>query len=96
MEIENWGFNSENEVMKGYILYALKEMEKNEPQHKLTAEQKAALFNGLRWATSDLTAEEAYNYYCNNQQPEAAEPERSSSKELHQNGQPLYITAKQI
>lgn len=66
MEIDNWGFNCENEVMKGYILYALKEIEKNEPKHKLTAEQKAALFNGLRWATSDLTAQEAYDYYCNN------------------------------
>ena len=66
MKIKNWGYNYENEVMKGYILYALKEIEKNSPKDKLTDEQKKALFNGLSWATSDLTAEEAYNYYCNN------------------------------
>ena len=66
MKIENWGFKSENEVMKGYILYALREIEKNSPKDKLTDEQKKALFNGLSWATSDMTAQEAYNYYCNN------------------------------
>ena len=65
-KIDNWGYNYENESMKGYILYALKMIKENEPELQLTEEQKTALFNGLRWATSDLTAEEAYNYYCNN------------------------------
>ncbi len=66
MTIENWGFKSENEVMKGYVLYALNEIEKNEPELALSDEQRKALFNGLRWATSDMTAEEAYNYYVKN------------------------------
>ena len=65
-EIENWGFNCENETMKGYVLRALKEIERNEPKLALSEEQKNALFNGLRWATSEMTAQEAYEYYCNN------------------------------
>ena len=65
-EIENWGFKCENEVMKGYVLYALKMIKENQPELQLSDEQKSALFNGLRWATSDLTAQEAYEYYCNN------------------------------
>lgn len=62
--IENWGFRSENEVMKGYVLYALKMVKENEPELQLSAEQKEALLRGLNWATSDLTAQEAYDYYC--------------------------------
>jgi len=62
--IENWGFRSENEVMKGYVLYALKMIRENEPELQLSAEQKDALLRGLNWATSDLTAQEAYDYYC--------------------------------
>lgn len=62
--IENWGFNYENETMKGYVLYALKMIRENEPELQLTAEQKDALLRGLNWATSDLTAQEAYDYYC--------------------------------
>lgn len=65
-KIENWGWRNENEVMKGYVLRALKEIEQNEPELKLSEEQKTALFNGLRWATSDLTAQEAYDYYIKN------------------------------
>lgn len=62
-EIENWGFNHENETMKGYVLYALKMIKENEPELQLTVEQKDALMRGLNWATSDLTAQEAYNLY---------------------------------
>ena len=47
VEIENWGFNYENETMKGYVLYALKLLEKDEPEHKLSDEQKEALLRGL-------------------------------------------------
>lgn len=62
-DIENWGFRSENEVMKGYIIYALKMIKENEPELQLTEAQQKALFAGLNWATSDLTAQEAYNVY---------------------------------
>lgn len=64
--IENWGFNYENETMKGYVLYALNQITKNEPELRLTDEQKTVLLNALSWATSDLTAQEAFEYYCNN------------------------------
>ena len=65
-EIDNWGFNYENETMKGYVLYALKEIEKNVPGLKLSDEQQEILFKSLNWATSELTAQEAYEYYCKN------------------------------
>ncbi len=64
--IENWGWHNENEVMKGYVLYALKMIQENQPELQLSDEQKSALFNGIRWATSDLTAQEAYDYYVKN------------------------------
>lgn len=66
IEIENWGFNYENETMKGYVLYALKLIEKHEPEHKLSDEQKEALLRGLNWATDDLTAQEAFDFYNKN------------------------------
>lgn len=65
-DIDNWGFNYENETMKGYVLYALKEIEKNEPKLKLSDEQKEILLKALNWATSDMTAQEAFDYYCKN------------------------------
>ena len=63
-EIDNWGYNYENESMKGYVLYALKMIKENEPGLQLSKEQQDALMRGLNWATSDLTAQEAYEYYC--------------------------------
>lgn len=63
-EIENWGFNYENETMKGYVLYALKLMSADYPELKLSEEQKKLLLNALNWATDDKTAQEAYEYYC--------------------------------
>ena len=65
-EIDNWGFNYENETMKGYVLYALKTIRENQPELQLSDEQREALLTGLNWATSDLTAQEAYEYYCKN------------------------------
>lgn len=62
-DIRNWGFNYENETMKGYVLYALKMIVENEPEFKLSDDQRKALMRGLNWATSDLTAKEAYDYY---------------------------------
>lgn len=35
-KIENWGLHYENEVMKGYVLYALKMIAENEPELKLS------------------------------------------------------------
>lgn len=61
VNIRNWD-GTENQVMKGYVFYALKMIKENEPELQLSDEQKKALFNGLRWATSDLTAEDAYRY----------------------------------
>lgn len=65
-EIENWGFACENEVMKGYVLYALEEMKRNTPELQLSEAQKDALMVALNWATSDMTAQEAYKYYLEN------------------------------
>ena len=65
-EIENWGANYENESMKGYVLYAIKEIEQYEPKLKLTDAQKDILLKALSLATDDMTAEQAYSYYCNN------------------------------
>lgn len=62
-KIENWGFNYENETMKGYVLYALKQIRMEAPELQLSDEQKEILLNALNWATSDLTAQEAYDYY---------------------------------
>lgn len=60
--IRNWD-GVENNVMKGYVLYALKAIEKNEPKLQLSDEQREILFKALNWATSDLTAQDAYDYY---------------------------------
>ena len=65
-DIENWGFNYENETMKGYVLYALAQIKRQEPKLQLSDDQKEILLKAINWATSDLTAQEAYQYYCNN------------------------------
>lgn len=49
-----------NETMKGYIVRACKES-------KLPKEILDEIFQGLRWATSDMTMEDArveYDNYC--------------------------------
>ncbi len=63
--IENWT-GDESTVMKGYVLYALKLLETHSSENELTDEQKYALMQMLSWATEDLTAQEAYNYYTMN------------------------------
>lgn len=63
--IENWT-GDESTVMKGYVLYALKLLEAHSSENELTDEQKDALLQMLSWATEDLTAQEAYEYYLNN------------------------------
>ena len=63
--IENWT-GDESTVMKGYVLYALKLLETHSSENELTDEQKDALLQMLSWATEDLTAQEAYEYYLNN------------------------------
>ena len=60
MKVENWGFNYENETMEGYLIYALNMIKANSPNLALSKDQEEALFDALKWATEDLTAEEAY------------------------------------
>ena len=63
--IDNWT-GEENAVMKGYVLYALKLIKTYSPKNELTDKQKDALMQMLSWATDDLMAQEAYEYYLNN------------------------------
>lgn len=54
----------ENIVMKG-MYCPFEEMEYDAPENKLSDQQKQSFFNGLNWATSIMTAQEAYDYYMN-------------------------------
>lgn len=54
----------ENIVMKE-IYCPFEEMEYDALENKLTDQQKQSFFNGLNWATSLMTAQEAYVYYMN-------------------------------
>ncbi len=49
-----------NDTLKGYLVRALKEVDASE-------EDRRKIFNGLKWAFSELTMEEArreYEKYC--------------------------------
>lgn len=48
--------NNFNDTMKGYLIRALKEAGASE-------EDRRKIFNGLRWAFSELTMEEARKEY---------------------------------
>ncbi len=63
--VQNWS-GDENTVMKGYVLYALNLMESHCSECALTDEQKESLLTALSWATDDMTASEAYDYYIMN------------------------------
>lgn len=63
--IPNWG-GEENNVMKGYVLYALQLIESHCPECTLSDEQKDSLMRALSWAADDMTASEAYDYYIMN------------------------------
>lgn len=45
-----------NETMKGYLKRAFKIM-------KMTEDEQQKVMNGIRWATSEMTMEEARNEY---------------------------------
>ena len=62
LEIENWD-GTDNQVMKGYILHAFNKWNEEYPEQSISKEALENLMMGLRWATENMTAEEAYNYY---------------------------------
>ena len=64
MQVENWGFNYENETAKGYLLYAIELLNKNEDQAVIDTELRDKLLCSMDWAFDEKTAEEAYDYYC--------------------------------
>ena len=58
MDIQNWGFNYENEVAIGYLLKAFNLMDKKIPQNT-----QNDIIEAMKWAFDELTAEEAYKLY---------------------------------
>lgn len=60
--IPNWTGN-ENTVMKGYILKACALWNDQEADKPIAKEIIDNLMTALGWATNDLTAQEAYDYY---------------------------------
>ena len=61
-DIPNWN-GDDNQVMKGYILKAADLWNKEYPATAFSKETIDNLLTALRWATEELTAEEAYRYY---------------------------------
>ena len=61
-DIPNWN-GDDNQVMKGYILKAVDIWNKEYPTTAFSKETIDNLLTALRWATDELTAEEAYRYY---------------------------------
>ena len=53
----------DNQVMKGYILKAIDLWNKEYPATAFSKETIDNLLTALRWATDELTTEEAYRYY---------------------------------
>jgi len=60
--VHNWS-GDENQVMKGYILKAFNMWNLSNPEDAIPKETLDNLMQALRWATDDLTAEQAYEYY---------------------------------
>ena len=60
--IPNWNDN-DNQVMKGYILKAVAMWNRENLTEQITQKTLDNLLTALRWATDELTAEEAYRYY---------------------------------
>ena len=61
-DIPNWN-GDDNQVMKGYILKAIDMWNIDYPSAAFSKETIDNLLTALRWATDELTAEEAYRYY---------------------------------
>lgn len=59
--IQNWG-HEENQIMRGYIKKAVFEWNLAYPEQAISQETLKNLFQGLRWATDDMTAAEAMQY----------------------------------
>lgn len=66
--MDNWS-GDENQVMKGYIQYAVRLMNADcrdeYGKDAISTETLDMFFRYLRRATDDLTADEAYRYYQN-------------------------------
>lgn len=60
--IPNWN-GDDNQVMKGYILKAVAMWNRENLTEQITQRTLDNLLTALRWATDELTAEEAYRYY---------------------------------
>ena len=60
--IPNWN-GDDNQVMKGYILKAVAMWNRENLTEQITQKTLDNLLTALRWATDELTAEEAYRYY---------------------------------
>lgn len=63
-KVANWGFNYENEVMKGYCEKAFDDLARY-GDVEISDEQRKAFFQALGWAIDELTASEALAYYNN-------------------------------
>lgn len=61
-KIPNWN-GDDNQVMKGYVFKAIDLWNADNPDKAFSEETTENLMNALRWATDELTAEEAYRYY---------------------------------
>ena len=61
-DIPNWN-GDDNQVMKGYILKAVAMWNRENLTEQITQRTLDNLLTALRWATDELTAEEAYRYY---------------------------------
>ena len=61
-DIPNWN-GDDNQVMKGYILKAVAMWNKENLTEQITQRTLDNLLTALRWATDELTVEEAYRYY---------------------------------
>lgn len=59
--MQNWG-HEENQIMRGYIKKAVFEWNLAYPEEAIPPETLKNLFQGLRWATDDMTAAEAAIY----------------------------------
>lgn len=61
-KMRNWD-GVDNQIMKGYILNAFNQWNAEYPDKAISRDFLDSLLTGLKWATDDLTAEEAYRYY---------------------------------
>lgn len=67
-EIENWG-NSENQIMKGYVIWAFEHLMEKEwttkKEYRFSKEDLSNLLVSLSTACDEMTAQQAHDYYVN-------------------------------